>query len=262
MNDKPQEPAPLIPLALQTPWTMLATCIEKGYNPDALAKLMDVAERWQANQAAAAYAEALAGFQADCPMVPKSRVVKNREEKGGSVRFKFAGFEDVMSVARPHLKAHRIAVTCFTPKEEGVEFTMVCRLRVGCHFEDHPFRGPKPDLAEIAKASHITQPQAYGLVLSYYKRYAFCAAAGVVVADEDNDAAAGQVRIDQHEIGQIEAALDRNGFDKERFLAWARAKAGTEAIADIDDLPKRLFKASMAAIGRAIVADPAKGVGT
>jgi hypothetical protein len=163
--------------------------IERGMSPDQLGKLLDLARQWRADREAEAFANALARFQAECPPVQKGRAVMNKD--GKTVRYKFAGFEDVMRLAGPHLAANGISVSFWTPEVEGTDFVITCRLQVGAHYQDRSFRAPRPDMQAIAKSMYMSEPQAFGFVLSYFKRYAFCAAAGVVVCDEDNDAAIG-----------------------------------------------------------------------
>lgn len=206
-----------------TPDDLLRSAVEKGVDAGQLEKLTLLYERWEKNRAAERFGDALAKFQADCPPVSKRRAVMN---KGGqSERYKFASYEDVMAVAKPHLTANGISVSFSMPKEQDGQLTMVCRVQVGAHAEDRPFSAPKPDLASIAKAMFLTEPQAWGLVLAYFKRYSFCAALGVIVADEDNDAVAANANIGPEEIRQINEKIEECGaigkpVDMKRFLSW------------------------------------------
>lgn len=215
MNDMETIPAP------SSPFTLLERAMDKGVDADTLAKLTELYERWQTNRAAEEFGRALAKFQAECPPVVKRREVMN---KGGGVRYTFAGFEDVMLVARPHLIAAGIAVSFSAPKVDAGLFAMICRVQVGSHAEDRPFTAPMPNLAEVAKAMYLTEPQAFGLVLSYYKRYSFCAALNVVVTGEDNDAALDPT-VGENEVKQINEKIEEcektgNPVDMDRFLKW------------------------------------------
>lgn len=185
------------------PMQIVADAIRSGMEPDKLGKLFDLARDWAKDRAAEIYAEALKNFQSQVGPIPKGRAVKNKD---GSPRYKYAGFEDVMIHCQPHLSRNGISVSFWTPKEESADFVIVCRLQVGSHCEDRPFRAPKPDMQAIAKSMYMSEPQAFGFVLSYFKRYAFCAAASVTVCDEDNDAVNAPIiaaPLDSEELAEL-----------------------------------------------------------
>ena len=65
-------PAVIAPQAVQAidpnpnPLSMLASALQQGHDVDKLGKLMDLAERYEANEARKAFATALSKFQATC----------------------------------------------------------------------------------------------------------------------------------------------------------------------------------------------------
>jgi len=54
--------------AMVTPDQMLMTAVQKGADLSQVEKLMDLQERWQANQAKSAYLQAMSDFQSECPL--------------------------------------------------------------------------------------------------------------------------------------------------------------------------------------------------
>lgn len=215
------------------PLQLIHLALEKGLDPE---KLYELAERWQQQEASQRFGDALARFQSRMPQVYKKNLVSNKD---GSPRYRFAGFEDVMRIAQPYLSECCISVSFSTPKEDGDTFTMVCHLRVGSHAEDRPFSGPRPNVAAIAGSLRLTEPQAYGLVLSYYKRYALCAAVGIVVTDEDNDAQGQLATITPEQVGQLNDLIVATDTDLGRFLTWAN-------IGGLDEMPARDFSKAIA----------------
>jgi hypothetical protein len=201
-----------------SPLALLEKAISSGMDPDKLGKLMDLAERWRAGQAAEKFAEAIARFQAECPTVQKTR------SSGGDGKFayKFADLSDVMRVAAPILARHGIMVSFGTkPANNGRAVEVTCRVRVGTHVEETVIEVPIPDM-------RVSDAQKYGAAISYAKRYGVCAALNIVVADEDNDAASLDT-IGEKEIAQIESLLVSKKRDRKKFLDWA----GVDEIGDI-----------------------------
>ena len=162
---------------ITNPLVLLQAAIERGLDPDKLGKLMDLAERWEANQAASVYAQAITEFQKRCPAIVKDRQAGKAGEK---FNYAYAGYDDVMRVAGPLLAELQIAVSFTTePSERGLKAT--CRLRVGTHFEDHSLTLPIPQM-------QVNDTQKFGAALSYAKRYVLCAALNIVTTGEDDDA--------------------------------------------------------------------------
>jgi hypothetical protein len=203
---------------------LLSAAIERGVEPEQLAKLLDLQERWQATQAAEAFAAALIGFQSECPMIAKRRDVKSKD---GTTKYCFAGYEDIFRVVRPLLVKYKIVHSFSSPvAAEGV-YVLVCHLQVGSHRQDRPFTTKAPNLVELAKAIYCNEAQAAGAWNSYTKRYAFCQALGIVVCDEDTDAGPDPFRtLDRKQIlalnGLIEQVekLRKEPFNFTGFLEW------------------------------------------
>lgn len=210
----------LVPTGVN-PLVLLQTAIEKGLDPDKLGKLMDLAERYEKNRAAEVFGRSLAEFQSRCPTVYKSRKAD---------RFAFASYDDVMRQAGPVLAECGIAVSFTTPHTEG-RYEIVVRLRVGSYFEDFPFSAPMPDVGKIAAFLKLSEPQAFGFVLSYYKRYAICAAGNIVVTDEDNDAVNdAMANVTAAQAANINDLIAEKRVNMEKFLEWAQA-------ASVEDIP-------------------------
>src|SRR4051794_25328219 len=72
-------PAPSSP----NPISIVQTAIEKGITGADLKEIMDLQERWEANQARKAFDIAMANAQAEMPTIVKNRLVAFEARSGG-----------------------------------------------------------------------------------------------------------------------------------------------------------------------------------
>jgi len=204
---------------------LLEKMIDNKADPAQLGKMMDLAERWAANQAAQGFADALTGFQAECPPV-----FKRRHANAGKMQFDFASYDDVMREAGPLLAKWKIVPTYTTEDvtsddKSRNKVRCVCRIRVGRHVEETAVTVPIP-------AGTVNDTQLYGQALTYVKRYALCAALGIVVTDEDNDSSWQLDTIGAEEIGQLNRLIAEKHVDLARFLKYANVES-------LDRIPKK-----------------------
>jgi len=102
-----------------TPMALMEAAIEKGVEPDQLSKLMDLQERYEANQARRAFANALADFQARCPTILKSKRAD---------RYSYAPLDEVLRTIRPHLDAAGLSVRFSTILTKETVLTAICTI--------------------------------------------------------------------------------------------------------------------------------------
>lgn len=219
-----------------TPLELIELALERGLDPG---KLMDLAERWQANRAAEEFAKAIAGFQAECPQILKERVVNRKD---GGRMYLFASYDDIKKRTQPLQTKWKIATTFTAPKVENNVMTGTCRVRVGSHFEDTTLSLPVP------KGLNTNSAQDFGQAVSYLKRYLYCMALDIVVTDEDDDAqalgdciTAKQIEEVNRAIADCEAAGKPINFQK--FLAWL-------GVSSLDQLPQRDVDKAVAELRR------------
>src|ERR1700680_2664548 len=74
------------------PMTLLKSALDRGLDIEKLDKLMDLAERWEAGQAARAFGEAVKAFQLEMPAIVKGNPVRNKD---GDLMYRFANFDDI-----------------------------------------------------------------------------------------------------------------------------------------------------------------------
>lgn len=198
--------------ANHNPMSLLAKAIDSGMDVEKLGRLMDLAERWQANQAAVALKAALAGFSRDCPPVEKKRTA----DAGGKFGYQFASYDDVNRVAKPHMATHGLSISYDT------ESPVVGKVKVTARVS-HEGGGSMTTTLEVPiPVMSVNDTQRFGAAVSYAKRFAMCAALNIVVTDEDVDGA-GLEFITDAEAGELSDMLLRvgPGTHLPKFVKWA-----------------------------------------
>jgi hypothetical protein len=210
---------------------LLIKAVESGASIDALERLMALRERLVAEQARTAFFSALAGFQAECPVIPKTGEVKERG--GQQVRYRFAPLDKIVSTIRPHLERHGLSYTFNAVFDlENHHLIAVCEVHHALgHTEASEFRVP------ISKDNFMNGAQHFGSASSYARRYALCNALGLLTGDEDDD-------------GQVSAAKSQPAANKaQRQPVQAEAEGGYVAPLDKDALMRERRAQGIAAMG-------------
>jgi len=194
-----------------TPMVLLQQAIDRGLTTTDLERLAALQERWEERRSAAAFGEALARFQALCPVIKKTR-----RAEVGKFGYTYASYDDIHFAIRSLLAECGLSVS-FDTMTENNAVKVTCHVRHGTYVQSTTFSVPMPQLS-------TNNTQAFGAALSYGKRYALCAALNIVVSDEDDDAAALVERISDEEAAILRELLRQTGRDEGRFLQWARCE--------------------------------------
>lgn len=206
------QPTTAIARVEPTPMMLIQSAIDHGIDIDKLERLFELQQRWEADQGKKAFAEAIAAFQNEMPPIEKKRKAD---------RFTYAGFDDIMAVARPILSKHGITIGFDTQQQENGQIKVTARLRVGSYHEDRSFAVP------VNNQIRVSNTQQFGATLSYAKRYCLCAALNIVTVGEDKE---GDLRefVNKEQIAELSDLLKRTGSDIPKFLQWAEADSISE----------------------------------
>lgn len=204
---------------------MLSKVIESGVTTDnvaALEQLVGLYERMQDRDAKKTFNAAFAELQSEMPQISATKPVPNRD---GTLRYKFAPFEEIMEQIQPLLTKHGFSIS-FNSRVADGRMTAVCNLRhISGHAEANEFAvriGGGPPGA--------TETQADGAAKTYAKRGAMCDCLNIAI-DHDDDARAigkpiGTALADDFKKRCIDADVDIT-----KFLKFAQA-AEFEEITD------------------------------
>ena len=158
----------------------ISQAIEKGLSIEVMEKLFALKERNDANIAKEAFVEAMAKFQAECPVIKKTAKVMNKG--GGSVRYKYAPLDVIVAQVKKPLGNNNFSYSIETTNKDNM-LTSTCKATHSLgHSETSEFAVP------IDKDAFMSDPQKYASASTFSKRYAFCNVFGILTGDEDNDA--------------------------------------------------------------------------
>lgn len=215
---------------------LIKTAIDKGIDPEALGKLLDLQDRVLAKQAESEFTQAKKRFQARCPVINKNR---HADIKGGA-KYSFADLENITQTIRPLLEEHGFSWS-FTQRHNGDIVEVVCILKhESGHKEETSFSAPWTTNAGMSPM------QKYASATTFCQRYALRLALGLPVG-EDNDGreeyekpgqredaptvAERAERITSDDIKKLSVEWRTQQFGepaKEDFVKWALATVGGE----------------------------------
>lgn len=164
---------------------LLLRAIDANVPVETLERLLAMREKMRQEHAAHSFNEAMAQFQAMCPIISKTKTVN---DKSGKARYSYAPLEAIVAQVKSPLKdcgfSYRITAEIVPASENGkpdwVQAT--CSVtHVQGHTEQSTFKVP------IDKDAFMNEQQKVASALTYAKRYAFCNAFGIMTGDEDDD---------------------------------------------------------------------------
>lgn len=197
---------------------MLQAVIDKGVTGESVAaveKLVGLYERMQDRDAERQFASAFVGLQSEMPKVQATRPVPNND---GTIRYRYAPFEDVMNQVQPALQKYGFTVSFSSRFEEG-RVIQTCTLQhAGGHKRTNEFA------ARIGKGPPgSSESQGDGAASTYAKRFALCDALNIVIGHIDNDAQAEGGLVTKEQAEELERRLKMVNGNVAKFLAFANA---------------------------------------
>lgn len=160
--------------------SFIMAAIEKGLPVETMERLFALREKVKVEQAKEAFTSAMAKFQAECPVIEKTKKVY--EKNSDKVRYSYAPLDSIVSQVKKPLGNNDLSYRFEEIKDE-TNITAVCTIihKFG-HSETSSFKVP------IGKEDYMSDVQKYGSRMTFAKRYAFCNALGILTSDEDTDA--------------------------------------------------------------------------
>ncbi len=200
-------------------------------DPAQLRELVAVRREWEGDEARKAYNAAISEFQRRAPIVEKG------DEANGK---QYARIDRIWREVRPLLTELGLSVTWQITELRGWDATAntsggssaICHIegtlrhKLG-HGEKLVFDLPLPKRITTSDGRDVQNAaQQMGSANTYAKRYALCAALGIVTGDDDdgNGAGAGDLTVTKAQEKEIKDLLDAArglaGFDEKKFWAW------------------------------------------
>jgi len=157
------------------PESLIKLGIEKGVDVDQLEKLMGLQERWNDRQAKKAFLLAMSEFQAQCPVLEKTKQVAFNQ-----VKYSYAPLGHIIKEIKDLLARHGLSYRWEIEDKQLI--TVICFIY---HIDGHVVTtSMSADKDSSGKKNEIQQR---GSTITYLQRYTLIGALGLATADEDND---------------------------------------------------------------------------
>lgn len=161
-----------------SPENLIAQAIDKALPVETMEKLLLMRKELKAEFAKEAFDAAMSRFQAECPVIEKTK-------KGPSNAYKYAPIEEIVRQVKKPLEENGFSYSIQTQMtNDKVKVTCIAKHKLG-HSEPSDVELPLAN-----KTGLMNAPQQTAATMTYAKRYAFCNAFGIMTGDEDTDAQA------------------------------------------------------------------------
>lgn len=193
---------------------MLQTVIQGGVtaeNAAAFEKLIELHWKMQERDAERDFASAFVALQAEIPNVKAVKAVPNKD---GTVRYKFAPYEEIMEQVSPLLKKHGFTVTFSTDYKDN-RLIKTCTLQ---HTSGHS----KSNSYAVRIGSGppgSSETQADGAAATYAKRGALSDCLNIVT-EKDDDANAEGDFITKEQAEELQHRVKMTNSDEKKFLKF------------------------------------------
>lgn len=231
------------------PQSLIAQAITQGANVETMEKLMNLQDRWEAKQAKKAFDSAMANFQAECPVIRKTRAAKDDKNK---TLYSYAPLDAIVSQVKTLIQKHGFSYAIKTSSEKGLlTATCIVKHELG-HSEESSFEVPSTEGTKI-----MSGPQRAAAALTFAKRYAFCNAFGIMTGDDDTDARetvsneAGKKKVSPEDTQKRFEEAMSNIDDCEELETLKKWRDNFQKLKEFsDDQKRRFYEKSSAKIDR------------
>lgn len=174
--------------------------MQAGGNIEQLNHMMDLQDRWEANEARKAFTVAMTGFKAEPVEILKRKNVRFENRSGDVTSYNHAELSDVTEAIGPALAKHELSYR-WNIHQEGAAIKVDCILtHVLGHFEIVTMTaapdksGLKNDIQQVASTT------------TYLQRYTLLAITGMSTKGADDDGRASEPAVDSRAADWIAAA--------------------------------------------------------
>ena len=202
--------------------------LNAGGTMEQLNQMMELQDRWEANEARKAYNSAFSDFKAEAVRVIKAKHVTDGPLKGKS----YAELYSVVDAVTPALSKHGLGASWKLTKDEPQWIEVTCTLKhILGHSEAVSMGGP-PDAGGAKNAI-----QARASTVSYLERYTLKAVTGIAEGGQDDDGGVAIIETAKYDaIGTLrewsiraDSALNAEVLNKTRKMAGVEFNAGKDA---------------------------------
>ncbi len=159
-----------------TPADILRIAMDQGADLDRLERLMELQERWEANEARKAYVVAMSEFKRNPP-----EIFKDKQVTYGQTSYMHATLGNIVSLVVCALAEHGFSHR-WVPKQQDGRISVTCILTHKLGYSEETTLEASPD-----SSGGKNSIQAVASAVSYLERYTILSACGLATKDMDDD---------------------------------------------------------------------------
>lgn len=209
---------------VQNPASMLQVAIERGASMEQLEKLLELQQRWEANEARKAFVVAMAEFKAHPP-----EIVKDKAVAFSGTSYRHATLANVVDAVVLELSKHGLSHR-WEVSQVGATITVTCVItHVAGHSESVSLTA-LPD--DSGKKNAIQQVAS---TVTYLQRYTLMSALGLAAKDQTDDDGRGTARtetISEQQQATLIELMDAAEVPLDEFFRVLKMPEGSK-LADV-----------------------------
>ena len=187
---------------------LISQAIDKNVPVETMERILAMRKELKAEYAKEAFDADMAKFQAECPIIQKTKEVRSSQ----GLLYKYAPIESIVIQVKALLAKYNFSYSINTVTgEKYVTATCLAKHALG-HSEGSNFSVPLGN-----RTNAMSDTQQVAAALTFAKRYAFCNAFGILTGDEDTD---GRVTpptpVPHEEIAALRSLLSLTHFTEEQ----------------------------------------------
>lgn len=201
---------------------MIMFAIERGASIETMEKLVALKERIEDRDASKAFAQAMADFQAECPLIRKTSKAKIPTAGGGSYSYTYAELDEIVATIAPYVKKHGFAYTWDTRVEKDGMMSVTIKIRhTAGHSETSSFTLPTDT------KSAMSSQQKMAAAGTFAKRQTLIAGFGLTTTDEDTDAVerVDPTPITDDQLTILEDLLKEKNVNRQKLIEHFEAES-------------------------------------
>ena len=232
-----------------TPMDLLDRAMQRGVDPEALGKLLELQQRWEADQARKAFVQAMAAFKAEPLTITKGKRVHYVSRRTNETTdYTHATLSQVCDAVVATLSKHGLSHRWETSQQDKV-ISVTCVITHELGHSERTTLSAAPD--ESGGKNSI---QAVGSTVTYLQRYTLMAATGLAAKDMDDDGRSAEPKVETisaKAVEHLEKLIKEASADRAKFLE-------TLGVEKLEDLPAKNFNIAKAALNARIKAAKAE----
>ncbi len=225
-----------------SPADLIRSAVAGNANLEQLKGLLELQERYEANEAKKAYHKAMAAFKANLPQIIKDKKV-SYPAGGSTIKYAHATLCNIMNKISPELSKYGLSVA-WVHKQEQEKIFVTTRITHELGYSEETTISAPADNSGSKNAI-----QAIGSTISYLERYGVLGLIGTATKDQDDDArlagpAAVVEVVDNKQLSQLldmTADLQLSNSDKAKFYAFMK-------VSKLEDIRRVDFNKAVAAL--------------